>query len=181
MTAKDRDTLKAENAADFPDNIAHQISPAALRGQLDDIIDSATFPEDGGAGSGDDLDTTQVAALGSSLARTIPEWLAGSPINECPADVLVAPIHRGAWLHMMSDIGSLIILPNDWAPGMAFGARQMGVGQVLWQLGSGASLQMPLTKADHVSIAEQYEEVVFRVVANGDGSHAVWGITGGTF
>jgi hypothetical protein len=49
MTAKDRATLKAENSADFPDNTAGAISAADLRGQLDDIIDSATFPEDGGA------------------------------------------------------------------------------------------------------------------------------------
>jgi hypothetical protein len=49
MSVKTRDVLKAENAADFPDNTAGLISAADLRGQLDDIIDSATFPEDGAA------------------------------------------------------------------------------------------------------------------------------------
>lgn len=44
MTAKDRDQLKLENASDFPDNTSGMISPADLRGQLDDIIDSAAFP-----------------------------------------------------------------------------------------------------------------------------------------
>lgn len=52
MAAKTRDQLKSENASDFPDNTAGLISASDLRGQLDDIIDSATFPEDGGAGSG---------------------------------------------------------------------------------------------------------------------------------
>ena len=46
MTAKTRAQLKAENAADFPDNVSRLISPADLRGQMDDIVDSALFPED---------------------------------------------------------------------------------------------------------------------------------------
>jgi hypothetical protein len=47
MTVKSRATLKAENASDFPDNASGLISAADLRGQLDDIIDSASFPQDG--------------------------------------------------------------------------------------------------------------------------------------
>lgn len=180
MTAKTRAVLKSENVAEFPDNTAGEITAADLRGQLDDIIDSATFPEDG-SGGGDDLNTTPVAPAGSTLARPMPDWLAGSPVIECPGDVLVAPEHRGAWLHMMSDLGSIIILPDSWPPGMAFGARQIGLGQVLWQLGGSSTMQLPTTRADHVSIAEQYEEVVFRVISNSDGNHAVWSVVGGTF
>ena len=47
MAVKTRAELKAENTADFPDNVARLISPADLRGQMDDIVDSALFPEDG--------------------------------------------------------------------------------------------------------------------------------------
>jgi hypothetical protein len=46
MAVKTRAQIKSENASDFPDNAAHLISPAGLRGQLDDIVDSALFPED---------------------------------------------------------------------------------------------------------------------------------------
>jgi hypothetical protein len=49
MAVKTRGDLKAENVVEFPDNAAGAISAADLRGQLDDIIDSATFPEDGAA------------------------------------------------------------------------------------------------------------------------------------
>ena len=46
MTVKTRAEIKAENASDFPDNSTRLISPADLRGQMNDIIDSALFPED---------------------------------------------------------------------------------------------------------------------------------------
>jgi hypothetical protein len=46
MTVKTRAQLKAENASDLPDNVERQISPADLRGQMDDIADSATLRED---------------------------------------------------------------------------------------------------------------------------------------
>ena len=52
MTVKTRAQLKDENAADFPNNNTGLISPAGLRGQMDDIVDSAVFPEDGSVGSG---------------------------------------------------------------------------------------------------------------------------------
>jgi hypothetical protein len=41
-------------------------------------------------------------------------------------------------------------------------------------------MQVPFTKADHTGILEQYEEVVFRVISNVDGVHAVWGFSGAT-
>jgi hypothetical protein len=56
MTAKIRATLKAENITKLPDNVTAEISPADLRGQLDDVIDSAIFPEDGGGVSDDPYD-----------------------------------------------------------------------------------------------------------------------------
>jgi hypothetical protein len=46
MTVKTRAELKAENAADFPDNTTRLITPAKVRGQVDDIADSATLRED---------------------------------------------------------------------------------------------------------------------------------------
>jgi hypothetical protein len=48
MAVKTRAELKSENAADFPDNQAYLISPAALREQLNDIVDSVVFPADSG-------------------------------------------------------------------------------------------------------------------------------------
>jgi hypothetical protein len=56
MAVKTRAVLKAENAADFPDNGAHLISPAKLRGQMDDVVDSAVFPEDAGFGGSGAVD-----------------------------------------------------------------------------------------------------------------------------
>lgn len=136
--------------------------------------------EGDGGGGGSDLDTTPVAPAGSTLARTMPDWLAGAPVIEIAGDVTITPDHRGAWLHMMNAVGSYIYLPDDWPVGMSFGARQVGTGAVQWLLTGDATLQLPFTRNTHVGISEQYEEVVFRVVANSDGNHAVWGVSGAT-
>jgi hypothetical protein len=111
---------------------------------------------------------------GSSRAST-----ARPPLHPAAA-ATISPHHRGAWVHMQNDVGSVILLPDDWDPGHAFGARQIGSGPVLWQLSGGATLQLPFTKAAHTGISEQYEEVIFRVIENADGLSAVWGVNGGT-
>ena len=136
----------------------------------------------GGSGTGDDIDTTPVAPSGASptAARPMPDWLAGAPIIICPEDVLISPEHRGAWLHMTSDIGSTIYLTGTWAPGMAFGARWIGIGPVQWALTGSATMQLPFTKFDHTGISERYEEVVFRVISNTAGNNAVWAVSGGS-
>lgn len=134
----------------------------------------------GGGGGGDDLETTPVAAIGSSVEQTIPEWLAGAPIIDIAGELFVNADHRGAWVHLLNAIGTVIYLPEDWLPGWAFGARQIGTGPVSWIVTGGASLQVPFTKIDHSTILEQYEEVVFRVISNSDGTHAVWGFSGAT-
>jgi hypothetical protein len=76
MTAKLRYELKSENATDFPDNISGLISAGDLRGQLDDIIDSATFPEDGGAGSGgvtvDTGEPYKIIMLSNGTVKAVP-------------------------------------------------------------------------------------------------------------
>ena len=46
MALKTRSELKAENASDFPDNSTRKISPEKLRGQMDDVVDSARLKED---------------------------------------------------------------------------------------------------------------------------------------
>lgn len=122
---------------------------------------------------------TPVAATGSTHPQTIPDWFAGAPIIEMTGDAVVSAAHRGCWLHMMNDVGSLIMLPNDWLPGQAFGARQVGLGQVMFQVDSGATMQMPSTRAEHTIIAERYEDVVFRVVGLSSG-YSVWVASGGT-
>jgi hypothetical protein len=134
----------------------------------------------GGGGGGDDLDTTPVAAIGSSVEQTVPEWFAGAPVFEITGELFVTADQRGAWVHCMNDVGTMIYLPEDWLPGWSFGARQIGTGPVSWLAVGGSSLQVPFTKADHTGILEQYEEVVFRVISNSDGVHAVWGFSGAT-
>jgi hypothetical protein len=134
-----------------------------------------------GGGGGDDLDTTPVAATGSTEARVVPDWLAGAPIFEFEDDAPVTPDHRGAWLHMMNAVGSLVQLPDDWLPGMAFGVRQMGTGPVQWQYIGGSTVQLPISKTGHSGISEQYEEIIFRVISNSDGNSAIWGVSGSTY
>jgi hypothetical protein len=134
----------------------------------------------GGGGSGDDLDTTPVAAIGATFAQPIPNWLAGAPIFDIPDDVVITPVHRGAWVHMQNDVGSVIFLPDDWLPGQAFGARQIGFGPVTWGFSGGALMQISATKLSHTGISEQFEEVIFRVITNVGGNAALWGVNGGT-
>jgi hypothetical protein len=134
----------------------------------------------GGGGGGDDLDTTPVAAIGSSIEQTVPEWLAGAPIIEVSGELFVGNDHRGAWVHLLNNVGTVIYLPEEWLPGWSFGARQIGTGFVSWTPTGGASMQVPFTKLDHSTILEQYEEVVFRVISNSDGVSAVWGFSGAT-
>jgi hypothetical protein len=143
-------------------------------------LDGTAIVPPSGGGGGDDLDTTPVAALGSTLEQPMPNWLAGAPCIDIADDVVITPEHRGAWVHMLNDVGSIIYLPDDWPAGMAFGARQMGTGPCSWGVMGGATVQLPFTKAAHTGITEQYEEVVFRVVSNDDGVSAVWGVSGGT-
>lgn len=143
----------------------------------DKVVSSVVVASDIGAL----VDTTPVAPAGSTLKRVIPDWLAGAPIIECSDDVLVEPDHRGCWLHMINPIGSLVKLPDDWLPGMAFGVRQMGTGTVVWQYVGGSTVQLPFSKLSHTGIAEQYEEVIFRVLTNTTGHNAVWGVSGGTY
>jgi hypothetical protein len=135
----------------------------------------------GGSGGGDDLDTTPVAAADSTLERVVPDWLAGAPVIEIANDVMLAPNHRGAWLHMMNDIGSIVQLADNWEPGMAVGVRQIGIGSVVWQTTGGATLQLSFSRSAHTGISEQYEECIFRVIDNVDGASAVWGVSGSTF
>jgi hypothetical protein len=76
MTVKTRDQLKSDmdDVANLPDNITGLITPADLRGQLGDIIDSAVFPEDG-EGSGTTVDTGEtyrIIMLSDGTVRAIP-------------------------------------------------------------------------------------------------------------
>lgn len=50
MTAKSRTTFKSDQAVAFADNTTGNISALDLRTQVDDLADSASFPEDFGAG-----------------------------------------------------------------------------------------------------------------------------------
>lgn len=134
----------------------------------------------GGGGSGD-LETTPIAATGSSVAQPIPDWLAGAPIITLSGDtVSLIPDHLGAWLHVTNNIGVSVYLPETWMPGWSVGVRQVGEGMVNWQAVGNSVLQVPFTRNTHNHILEQYEEVVFRVIANSDGHHAVWSVSGAT-
>jgi hypothetical protein len=153
---------------------------AGALSSTDQIATTAFVTAAVAAGTGSDFDSTPVAAIGSSIEQTIPEWLAGAPIIEITGELFIGADHRGAWIHCMNDIGTTLYLPGDWSPGWSFGARQIGVGPVSWAAIDGSSMQVPFTKADHTGILEQYEEVVFRVISNVDGVHAVWGFSGAT-
>lgn len=179
--------LAAKAPLDSPTFSGVPTAPTAAEGTSTGQIATTAFVaaeiaaiEPGGGGGGDDLDTTPVAATGSTLDRPMPDWLAGAPVVEIAEDVVVTADHRGVWLHMMNDIGSLIHLADDWEAGMAFGARQVGIGQTQWTVVGGATVQLPFSRATHTGISEQYEEVVFRVISNVDGESAVWGVSGGT-
>lgn len=71
MAVKTRDALKAENASDFQDNVAQLISPADLRGQMDDTADSALFPEDI---PGLDVSAAHVTSSLSVITKTLGAW-----------------------------------------------------------------------------------------------------------
>jgi hypothetical protein len=89
MAVKTRTELKSENAADFPDNITGLISPADLRGQMDDLIDSAVFPEDGAGSGGVTVDTGEpyrIIMLSDGTVLAIP-FDAVTP--EAPTDILI--------------------------------------------------------------------------------------------
>lgn len=70
MTIKTRTELKSENSADFPDNSTRLISPADLRGQMDDVVDSALLREDIIA-----LDVSQsVVTATADGTKTLAAW-----------------------------------------------------------------------------------------------------------
>jgi hypothetical protein len=182
--------LAAKAPIASPDFTGTPLAPTAAEGTDTNQIATTAFVTTavaavevggGGGGGGDDLDTTPVAATDSTLERTVPEWLAGAPVIEIAGDVILAPDHRGAWLHMLNNIGALVFLPDDWLPGQSVGVRQLGTGIVQWVIMGGATVQLPASKDGHSSISEQYEEVIFRVISNVDDTSAVWGIAGATF
>jgi hypothetical protein len=70
MTVKTRSELKAENSGDFPNNQTRLISPADLRGQMDDTADSMLMDEDI---AGLDLSEAHVTAIGDGT-QTLAEW-----------------------------------------------------------------------------------------------------------
>ena len=72
MTVKTRDELKSENATDFPDNSTRLISPADLRGQMDDVVDSMLMDQDI---AGLDLSEAVVTAPGDGT-KTLADWTA---------------------------------------------------------------------------------------------------------
>lgn len=135
----------------------------------------------GGSGGGDDLQTTPVGAIGSTVEQPMPNWLAGAPILVLTADIItLGGDHVGAWLHTTNNIGVALYLPDTWLAGWTVGVRQMGEGTVTWFAVGNSTLQIPFTRNSHTHVLEQYEEVIFRVVANSDGHHAIWAISGAT-
>ena len=72
MAVKTRAELKSENTSDFPDNSARLISPADLRGQMDDTADSMLMLEDIPTL---DLSEAPVTANGDGT-KTLGEWTA---------------------------------------------------------------------------------------------------------
>jgi hypothetical protein len=96
MAVKTRAQLKSENASDFPDNTARMISPADLRGQMDDIVDSALFPGDvsgvvvavtgttrslSSADHNKILDFTNASGCAVTVPSTLTSGISGTPFT----------------------------------------------------------------------------------------------------
>lgn len=114
MAVKTRTELKSENSADFPDNITHLISPADLRGQMDDFADSMFLAEDldtpggpsSGSGSGSTVDTGEpykIIMLSDGTVRAIP---AGAVPPATPTGLAVIPRLTSASLTWTAVVGA---------------------------------------------------------------------------
>lgn len=104
MAVKTRAELKAENAADFPDNAARLISPADLRGQMDDIVDSALFP-------GDDITgppNLGVVADGHESPANSDTWI-GTDNEPVIKDALYRYIYEGNGSIVELPVGNMLL------------------------------------------------------------------------
>jgi hypothetical protein len=111
MSVKTRTELKSENATDFPDNSARLISPADLRGQMDDVVDSMLMAEDDLPG-GMFVNTGEGAverSVGDRLADTV-HLLDYIPVNEHAA-ILAGTSTYDASTAMLNAIASVTVNP----------------------------------------------------------------------
>ena len=110
-----------------------------------------------------------------------PQGLAG-PLA---ADVTTEDIAGVAYTIVAADLGKrkrtinanavTITLPNDREQGFSFLLCQCGAGQVTFSPASGATLN---NRAGYSKTAAQWSEVSLIVDGNGDGSSAVWVLSG---
>jgi hypothetical protein len=105
MAVKTRAELHAENAADFPDNTTRQISAADLRGQMDDLVDSAVFPEDGVGGN----DEVSIGSTdpGSEFELWVDTTGTALSLTEAPADGRLYGRRNAAWTEVQAGNGTL--------------------------------------------------------------------------
>jgi hypothetical protein len=96
MAIKTRAEIKAETLIDLPDNTSGLISAGDVRGQLDDIVDSAIFPEDP-VSSGTTVDTGQhyrIIMLSDGTVRAIPfDAVAPVPPSSVTGNVYLASVN----------------------------------------------------------------------------------------
>lgn len=100
-------------------------------------------------------------------------------INRYTDAVTLSAADKGACAVVTHAAAKAFTLPADWAEGDCVVVRRGGAGALTWTLAAGATLSLPASKAAHTGIAEQHEEVLFKVVSNA-GNAAVWAATGAT-
>jgi len=134
--------------------------------------------------------TVQIAALqevrlGLTLLASVLEH--GLKIGDVKAPVVdkvasftLSDSEKGAYVHVNAAGAVVASLPNNWRRGDACIARRVGAGAVTWTALAGSTVVLPATKAAHIGISEQHEEIMLRVIENATGVLAKWAISGGT-
>lgn len=100
-------------------------------------------------------------------------------INRYTNSVTLSAIDKGGCAIVTHALARSVTLPADWAEGDCVIVRRGGAGALAWTLAEGATIVLPASKSAHVGIAEQHEEVLFKVLSNA-GNAAVWAVTGAT-
>lgn len=100
-------------------------------------------------------------------------------INRYANSVTLSAVDKGACAIVTHASARTFTLPADWLEGDCVAVRRGGAGALTWALADGASLVLPASKAGHVGVSGQHEEVLFKVLSNA-GNAAVWTATGAT-
>lgn len=121
-----------------------------------------------------------VSELDSPLDAELAIGNVKAVVVDKTASFTLSAAEKGAYIHCNSVSGILVSLPRDWRRSDTCIVRRVGAGSVTWSALTGGTIVLPTSRAAHTAIAEQHNEVKFRVISNADGVSAVWGIDGAT-